>query len=55
MLMSESLITSHYLAVARYNSSATTREKFSGEYLDRELEANIFGTRDEALAFLDHK
>jgi len=37
---------------ARHNTNDETRAKFDAKYLRRDLKANIFASRDEALKFL---
>ncbi len=55
MEMGRSIINKYYQRVARHNIHDTTREKFDSEYRRRNLEANIFVSREDALRFLTHK
>ncbi len=55
MEMGRSIINKYYQRVARHNIHDSTREKFDREYRHRNLEANIFVSRDDALQFLAAK
>ncbi len=52
MKMGHAIINKYYCGVARHNTNDETRAKFEAEYGWRDLEANIFSSRDEALKFL---
>ncbi len=55
MEMGQFVINSYYHRVARHNTNENTRKKFDSEYRRRELAANIFASRDEALDYLAQK
>lgn len=50
--MGNSIIRRYYAKVSRYNTNMEARAKFDAEFGSRNLEGNIFPSREEALAFL---
>ena len=52
MEMGEFVISNYYHRVARHNTNEKTRSKFDNEYRRRELAANIFASREEALEYI---
>lgn len=50
--MGPSIINRYYLKVARHNTNNETRSNFKAEFRRRNLEANIFSSRDDAVRFL---
>ena len=52
MEMSASIIKKYYLRVARYNSNQASRDTFTREYQRRDLESNIFSSKEEAMDYL---
>ncbi len=52
MEMGHAIIKRYYLKVARHNTNDETRSKFEAEYHRRDLKANIFSSRDDAVGFL---
>lgn len=55
MEMGKSIITRYYISIARHNTNNDARENFIMECKKRNLEANIFATREEALNFLENE
>lgn len=55
MEMGRSIINKYYRRVARHNIHDSTRRRFKLEYQDRNLEPNMFVTRDDALKFLAYE
>ncbi len=52
MKMGHAIIKKYYCRVARHNTNDETRARFAAEFSRRDLEANIFSSREEALQFL---
>ncbi|MGI9536056.1 MAG: acyl CoA:acetate/3-ketoacid CoA transferase [Desulfocapsaceae bacterium] len=52
MEMGQFIISTYYHRVARHNTNEKTRSKFDNEYRRRQLAANIFASREEALDYL---
>lgn len=52
MEMGQFIISTYYHRVARHNTNDKTRNKFDNEYRRREIAANIFASREEALEYL---
>ena len=52
MEMGQAIIWQHYCRIARHNTNDDTRAKFEAEFRRRDLEANMFSSRDEAVNFL---
>ena len=52
MEMGQAIIRQHYRRIARHNTNDDTRAKFEAEFRRRDLEANMFSSREEALSFL---
>ena len=55
MEMGQSIISRYYHRIARHSTNDDARSRFSEEFRSRNLEANLFATRDEALEFLTEK
>lgn len=53
MEMGQTMIRKHYRRVARHNTNAETRARFEAEFYRRDLEANMFASKDAALRFLE--
>ncbi len=52
MEMGQAIIRQHYRRIARHNTNEDTRTKFEAEFRRRDLEANMFASREEALRYL---
>lgn len=55
MEMGKSIITKYYSRIARHNTNNDARENFIMECKKRNLEANIFATREEAFNYLENQ